>query len=133
MNVRAILLALYSEQKKIPFAWGSADCLTFCGDCVRALNGSDPIAAIRGRYKTETGAKRLMTENGCKTLNDVALKEFEPIPVASANDGDWAWLEHGAQGETLGVVVGSRIMARAPEGIGLVPLTQAKAAYRVPR
>lgn len=46
-----------------PFSWGEFDCSLFAADCAVAVCGVDPAELYRGKYKTETGAKRLLKKN----------------------------------------------------------------------
>ena len=43
-----------------PFVWGEHDCCLFASDCVIAVCNFDPAERIRGRYKTKTGAFRVL-------------------------------------------------------------------------
>lgn len=130
-NPRAIIHGLYAKEKLKPFSWGKADCIHWCGDCALAITGDDPIAAIRNAYKTERGSLALMTRNGCANLDEVARKAFTVIPVALARDGDWALILNPDGTDTLGVVVGSQIISRTKEALGIMPLTAAQTAYAV--
>jgi len=49
---------------RTPFAWGSADCCTFAADWVTARTGRDPMAQLRGRYRSRLGAARLIRRGG---------------------------------------------------------------------
>lgn len=130
-NIAAILHVEYQRQKSIHGDWGRYDCLTFAADCAMAITGRDPAADLRGTYSSELGAKRVMIERGWNSLADVAASMYEKIPVAFANTGDWVELLNENGVETIGVVMGSVIVARAESGLGIVPLTKARNAYRV--
>ena len=41
-----------------PFLWGEFDCCLFAADCTASVCGVDPAENYRGKYTTETGAKR---------------------------------------------------------------------------
>jgi hypothetical protein len=47
-----------------PFVWGRADCCTAACDVFLALHGVDPMAPLRGRYRTRAGALRLIAARG---------------------------------------------------------------------
>jgi uncharacterized protein DUF6950 len=131
MNVRKIILDAYRAQRAIPFAWGSADCLCFAARCAEQMIGRDPIAHLRGRYDSETGAKRVMVENGWRDMGDVAASIFPEIPMARAHAGDWALVVTEGWGETIGVVVDDRIAAKTQGGSGQALRSQATRAFRV--
>ena len=46
-----------------PFSWGEFDCCLFAADCSSAICDVDPAALYRGKYKSESGAKRLLKKN----------------------------------------------------------------------
>jgi hypothetical protein len=132
MPARKALLAVWREQRADGFAWGVRDCLTFCGDVALAMTGTDPIADLRGRYTTAVGARRVMASEGWADMGDVAASFLDEIPVAWARSGDWAQIDNGDGTDTLGVVAGATIAARTEtRGIGQVPLTGARRAFRV--
>lgn len=132
MNARAVILAEFRKQRLLPFAWGSADCLSWCGYCAKALTGADPIMRLRGRYDSKIEALKVMVEEEWADLGDVAASFYPEIPTALARSGDWALLGNDDGTETLGVVVGHMICARTEaRGLGQVPLTRATRAFRV--
>lgn len=47
-----------------PFGWGVADCCTAPSDLFRLLHGVDPMALLRGRYDSLSGALRLARSFG---------------------------------------------------------------------
>ena len=47
-----------------PWQWGEADCCTAACDVFLRLHGVDPMAHLRGRYATKTGAMRLIASFG---------------------------------------------------------------------
>lgn len=131
MTTRSKILELFRAQRNVPFAWGSADCLTFAAECAQALTGNDPIAHLRGLYDSETSAKRLMIENGWRDMGDVAASMFQEIPVALAQAGDWARFVNADGEDGIGVVVGERIAAKTKAGTGQAWRSQATRAFRV--
>lgn len=130
MNVVARLHAVYRAERSVPFAWGTTDCLCFAAQCAMALGHDDPISHLRGRYRSEYEARRVMVENGWHTLADVAAPMFPEIAPAHAQSGDWAIIINADGTEAIGVVVRSAVMARTPDGLGTVPLTAATRAFR---
>lgn len=129
MNPRLVILREFEAQAAEPFAWGMADCLTWCAGCAKAITGRDPRKG-KGllRYRSALGAARIVKAHGGSTRG-LAAAMYPEIPVAQARSGDWAWIE---EGDTLGVVHGAMIAARTEaRGLGQIPLMRAAAAFRV--
>lgn len=134
MNVGKIIHDLFAQEKPTGSPeefWAAGGCLAFPGKVAMAITGRDPTEAVRGQFRSEAEATRLMAENGCASLHDVALRAFAEIPVALARPGDWAIVANEGGGEGLGVVVGSQIAVRTPISKGLVLRSRATSAYRV--
>ena len=70
-----------------PFSWGEFDCCTFAAACCIAICDVDPIEKYRGRYSTETGAKRVL-KNTHGSLEALWDAYFERVPVAMRQRGD---------------------------------------------
>lgn len=47
-----------------PMQWGRDDCMLAVADIVRNLTGNDPARRFRGRYRSRTGALRLLGPAG---------------------------------------------------------------------
>jgi hypothetical protein len=131
MNVKRLIFEEYQRQRLIPFAWGLADCGLFVADVALRLTGKDPAEKLRGTYDSKVGIKRIMVERGWKNLGDGAASIYPEIPVSMARSGDWAFLVNEDGTETLGVVNGSQILARAEGGLAILELTKATRAFRV--
>ena len=111
-----------------PFSWGEHDCCLFAADWVREATGSDPAAGYRGRYRSRSGAARLLREiagGEVETAASRALGLPLPSPLL-ARRGDVA-LVAGA----LGVVVGGEVALPGEAGLALHPLGTAEKAWRV--
>lgn len=84
-----------------PFSWGEFDCCIFAADCAVAVCGVDPAEAYRGKYKTETSAKRVVAK-GHGSVEAILDAYFNRVNPAFAQRGDLATYQ-GANG--LGVAV----------------------------
>lgn len=131
INARKIVLEEFLAQAGVPFAWGTADCLTFAAGVAQRMLGRDPMAHLRGRYDSEGTARRVMVEEGWRAWRDVPASMFQPIPVAMARAGDWALAVDETGAEGIGVVIGATIAVRARTGMAQLPLTSAVEAFRV--
>lgn len=77
--------------------WGASDCCTAACDVFKALHGIDPMASLRGKYKSQLGAAKIIAGFGgfvamCEKLAfDANLSESSgeagDIGVAEMNDG----------------------------------------------
>jgi len=130
-NVRRLIFEEWQRQKAIPFEWGVSDCGSFVADVAKLLTGRDPAEGVRGAYDSKVGFKRLMVERGFESLGDAAAATYPEIPVAQAKNGDWVFVVNEDGTETLGVVCGAQILARAEEGLSVDVLTRASRAFRV--
>lgn len=129
-SATAKIIEEYNKQRFVPFAWGTADCLSWCADCALAMTGRDPAKDLRGRYTNAFQARRVMVAEGWRSLGDLAKSFFAEINPAHARTGDWALVMNDGV-ETLGVVVGHVIWCRGEYGLGATLLTKASRAFRV--
>lgn len=124
------LRAYLAVQADTPFAYGDADCGAFAGGAVAAMTGTNPHAAVAGKYKTMKGALRALKRRGFADHIAYAASVLTEIDPLFAAFGDIAVVA-SPEGPALGVVVGAHIEVRAPAGRAVVPLTDAVCAFRV--
>ena len=127
---KADLRSYLAAQADAPFAYGSADCGAFAGGAIEAMTGENPHAKVAGKYKTMAGALRALKRLGHEDHIAYAASVLNEIDPLYAQFGDVAVVD-SPEGPALGVVVGSHIEIRTPEGRGVVPLTDAVRAFRV--
>lgn len=125
-RLRAHLAARADEA----FSLGQLDCGAFAGGAVEAMTGENPHAAVAGKYKTMAGALRALRRLGHADHVAYAASVLTEIEPPYATFGDIAAVPT-PDGPALGVVTGTHIEVRAPQGRGLVPLTAAIRAFRV--
>ncbi|MEY0062854.1 DUF6950 family protein [Providencia hangzhouensis] len=98
-----------------PFSWGEHDCCLFAADCVIAVCGVDIAEKARGRYKTKSGAMRVLKavfgdlETGLSGF-------FQEIDPNEAMRGDIVMF-NGDDGKTLGVLWANKIWAVTDDGV----------------
>lgn len=131
MTAQKILLEEYRAERPFPFVWGTSDCLCFAAAVAMRITGRDPIAHLRGRYDSLTGARRVMAGEGWADMGAVAASIFPEIPLADARVGDWALVRNEDGTETIGVVAGATIAAKTEAGMGQAPRHRAVRAFRV--
>jgi len=113
------------------FQFGRLDCALFASGAVQAMTGADLARGYRGYRSMATGLRKLR-EAGHEDHIALAASLLEEVPVAMAHRGDIAVVE-GDEGPALGVVQGEMIYVLRPSGgVGLVFLTDALRAFRVP-
>lgn len=110
-------IALVNERSNTPFAWGKNDCALFAADAVLGICGTDFAEEFRGKYKTETGAKKALAKQG--GIVEILNSKLEAIPVDFAQRGDLVLFD-GDLGSTLGVYWHGGVFAAGPDGVVLI-------------
>lgn len=72
------------------FATGRCDCGTLWADVVLAVSGVDVLGDLRGRYRTDRGAVRMLRTLGVTSAAELADTRFNRVPVAELHRGDLA-------------------------------------------
>lgn len=115
-----------------PGIWGESDCLMTAAAGIEAVTGTDIMAPWRGRYKSESGAARLMRKEGCKTVEDV-FRDFFGLPEVGrlmAQRGDVGVVE--VEGvPCAGFVCDLGFLVRTETGRAVLPQTAIKTAFKV--
>ncbi|MCX2696728.1 hypothetical protein OPR82_08065 [Brucella sp. YY2X] len=90
------------------------------------MTGGDPAADIRGKYKSKTGAYRLIKQRGYDSLGAVLTDRFTEIPVAMAGRGDV-----GIYQNTVGYFCEYGFAVKGEDGLRFLPRTMAERAFKV--
>lgn len=109
-----------------PCVWGKSDCLLTVADAIEAITGHDRAADIRGKYKSMTGAYKLIKSRGFKNMADVLSCMFEEIPTAMAQRGDI-----GVYDKTAGYFCEYGFAVKGDDGLRFIPRTMAEKAFKV--
>jgi hypothetical protein len=123
-------LAGFVESRRMaPFSWGSNDCVTFAADWIAEATGTDPIAALRGRWTDEQSAAEVIGER--ETLRNWAgaVLGVETARVF-AGRGDVVLVRLGGR-ESLAVCLGDKLVAPGDDRLIFAPMRLARAAWRV--
>lgn len=99
----------------LPFEWGTNDCGLYIADAVKAMTGEDIAHDFRGKYKTETGAKRQLAKLYGGGLDKVMDAKLERIEVPFVQRGDVV-LFAGDLGPTLGIYFNGGVFSSGPDG-----------------
>lgn len=116
--------------QNVPYEFGEHDCILFAANCVMAMTGEDPADDIRGRYKTEIGAARIIKNSGFKSLGDMIADRLPEVAMDQVRRGDVV-LCNGPHGEFAAMVVGKTCVGPGRDGMLHIPLSQALRGYRV--
>lgn len=106
-----------------PFRW-DRDCARRAAACVIAVTGEDPLADLRGAYRTKHEALRLLAEVPMAERLDLLFPRIHP---AFAWRGDIAL----AQDSCLGVVLGGEASFCSPAGVELLPRAEWQGVWGV--
>lgn len=141
-NWPAMLAAHVERLRSLSFAWGKTDCVTVSADWMMTLGYDDPIADIRGRWRSATGASRVIggADNfAAAVATRLAAAGCPEIAPAFAHRGDIALLREPAwlipSGRhprlLLGLVDGRMAWAPVASRFMPLPLSAAIAAWRI--
>jgi hypothetical protein len=130
------LAAFLRESADEPFVWGVNDCALRACDAVRAMTGTDIAARLRGRYKTQLGAARVMRRLAGdleavaqQVAYEFAIREVTP---SFARRGDLLLLDTPL-GPSLGIVAmnGHTAEFKVNDGLLRVPVSTCRRAWRI--
>ncbi len=122
-------LAEFSQSRaSMPFDWGTNDCCTFTADAVHAMTGRSVREGFPA-YEGEIGALRAIAAGG-GLLQLVSQILGEPVSPKMAAVGDVV-LVLNAEREMLGICNGTSVLAPGVEGVTVVSMETALAAWRI--
>lgn len=122
-------LANYVEAKTFePLSWGSNDCAFFAAGAVEAQTGAYLCPELRDYKNVREAVRRLREVGGVRGLAIKALGE--PIAPSLASVGDVVLMESGKR-EALAICNGQTAIGVDASGVVAVPMTQARAAWRI--
>lgn len=125
-----VRLAVFTrDRRKIPYAWGTNDCVTFTADAVWAITGVDPIADIRGTWDSEEGARTVL--EGLGGLIAAVDARFERMDPRFAQRGDVCLIKDQNGEPSLGVCIGAFAAAPGESEMLLTPMSKARVVWRV--
>lgn len=120
-----------------PMQWGKDDCALWAANILRPVLGYDPAAAWRGRYRTRSGAYRVLGKsNLANAIRAVARrhhwKRIYPT-LAQAGDVGMVWTEWEGKPVLATVVCRARgwFVGRAEAGFTAMPAERVAVAWSV--
>jgi hypothetical protein len=126
-NWESALYEFVESRRNMPFEWGKNDCALFAADAVLAMSGRDFATEYRGKYDTETKAKKILVKEGLENLVDKNLLRYDNIKMTSR--GSVILYEHEVRG--LGICIGSEFVAPGQDGILFFPMDLCLISWRV--
>lgn len=123
---QARLDAYVAGHMAAPFDWRANNCTTFAAGWVALATGRVMQVPTT---KTAAAATRAVAKLG-GLLKDARRQLGDELPGTFAQCGDVVLLTVG-ETKAFGVCVGASVAAQGPDGLVLVPITQAEAAWRV--
>lgn len=129
----ARLSAEMDRQRRLPGDWGRHDCaLGLAAGVIEALTGTDLARGYRGRYRTPSGAQKILTEAGAADLRAFVAQMLPEIHPSQANVGDIGLIaEEGPLGQALCMIDVSTLVVMTPDGHGHRPRSQLLTAFKV--
>ncbi|RHH99311.1 hypothetical protein DW184_19395 [Enterobacter cloacae] len=109
------LIAVIRAAEKRPFLWGEHDCCLFAADCAEAMTGENFADGWRGKYDSETGAKKALLRGG-GSLEKILGKYLDEVPVKMAQRGDIAVVENAGT-RCAGVIYGGAVWVPGEAGL----------------
>lgn len=117
------------------FSYGTADCCLFVADVLLLTTGHDYARPWRGKYRSESGALRLVAKAG--GVDKIATEAFGPMrPPLLMRRGSPVligapWAEADAIGKALGICDGAGIVYLTAKGLARAPLSAAEGCFNV--
>jgi hypothetical protein len=113
--------AWVQSRRRLPFGWGSNDCIAFAASAVEALTGASPLPLLPP-YETEEEADARLAERGGLEAAIVAAMEaagFPPCGPGHAGRGDIVMARVGND-TPLAVCLGAELAIAGPEGMAFI-------------
>ncbi|WP_342617238.1 hypothetical protein [Rhodoferax sp. GW822-FHT02A01] len=125
----AALDSYVQSRQDTPFAWGVQDCCTFAADWVTLATGTDPMQDLRGLDSALAAHRKLDDLGGMLAAVDSRMGDHIAGPMAQAGDVVMVTLESGVK--AMALCLGAWLCIPAENGLVMLPITNAEAAWRV--
>lgn len=125
-----IVLARAIDVMDRPWKWGEADCCTAACDVFRALHDIDPMAPLRGRYRTMREAHRIIRDMGGFVAMAKSLAASAGLSAGTGEPGEIGVAEHDG-GLALVIAIGPRAWA-GKTLTGMTTVHEAVVMWRAP-
>ena len=129
MDRLSLLIAFAAAAGQQPFHPGRHDCALFAAGWVKLVTGRDLARGWRSTYRSLKRGQQLMQDAGFSDHVAFAAAHLPEIAPAFAQVGDLAVLE----AQAFGIVAGEMVYCLRPEGLGLVPRSAMRRAFKIGR
>lgn len=99
------------------FEWGASDCLVQVADVDLAMTGRDPMAPMRGKYRSAGAATRLLRKLKYANAAAALAATYEEVEPAMARRGDCGVVDAGDGVLAAVIVLGDVVIGKSPTGI----------------
>lgn len=131
MDRAALLESYVGAGRGRRFRFGRHDCALWTAGWVKAATGRDLRRELGiGRYEGRHQGAALLAAAGYGSLAEACRALLPEVAVLRARPGDLALLPVAGEG-AMGIVAGEHVYVLRPEGLGVIALTAAEAAFRV--
>lgn len=115
------------------FNWGTSDCMQLCMDVAEAITGTHPYPDTKGKYKTRSGAMKVLKSKGFENIIEALAAKYKVIPSSLAQRGDIGIVSMPDGTISSCVCEGVNFVGKGPESEGLVrfPRSFVVQAFRV--
>lgn len=128
----ARLAAAVVQRLPMPFAWGGNDCAAWVADAVAAMHGHDTLHELRAPARADARQAHRAVRRGGGFGAALARAGLRPVAPALAQRGDVVLLPVAGQPlPALAICLGAEAAAPGPQGLAMVPMAHALAAWRV--
>ena len=132
----AAMISVLEEHLAQPHTWGISDCLIVPADICRAMTGSNPFPNRMRRYRTESGALKLLLKLGFRDVEDALKAAFPTRPLAQARRGDCGvvegWIDGRSVLSTVIIIGGGKAIGRDLNNQRItVPALSLRSAFEV--
>lgn len=120
--------AFANERAEMPFAWGPNDCCSFAAAAVECITGANPMASVEAYDNPLAAARLIDAGDGLRALASSLLGPSVPALMAAV--GDVVLLTNEGR-ELLGVCNGASAIAPGCDGLVVLDMTAASAAWKI--
>lgn len=118
------------SERRRPFGWGDADCVSFFCRVSLAVAGVDPFADV-DRWSSETSAFKSMLRAGYLSIRAAVDDRLPRIEPAEMRRGDCGYVDETLPLNAPYIVTGPNAIQRTPAGWIIVPRSLLTSAYRI--
>lgn len=131
----ARLDAYIDTARRVPFAWGSHDCVGFVCGWYTAMTGLHVYAPFAGKYDTEAAALRVMVGRGVHSMaeaGDFLFGASAGKPVEQVHRGDIVLARCAvSRADALGICTGGHAACLMSDGMKFIRSSQFLKAWSV--